>query len=145
MTAARPGPSLGEVIAKALGALEIHVVQLVAGPVGSQMHQNSDAQGCRSGDVDLLRAQQRNVPKPDAARGGGREYRVDIGRGGEHHADQVVVVDTVAVEHDLDERLGALGDLLDSVGVDRGRAAQGADGFSHRSATLVRWLADGRR
>ena len=50
-----------EVIAEAFRPLEVHVVQLRAGPVGVEVHQHADALRLPTLDVELARAQQGDV------------------------------------------------------------------------------------
>src|SRR3954447_10018561 len=69
---------LGEVIAEPLGPLEVHVVQLVAGLGGVDVHHHPDAHRGGGGDVELTRADERHVAEPDAARGRGRKDGVDV-------------------------------------------------------------------
>ena len=70
--AARRGASAGQVVAQALGALEVHVVQLGRGPLGRR---GASAPGCSSGraavDVELPGADQRHVAE---AEGRGRRW-----------------------------------------------------------------------
>ena len=84
---------------------------------------------------------ERHVAEPDRAGRGGREHRVDVVGGGEEDADEVVVVDAVALEHLLEQRDDPLVDLLGGVVVDGGGAAQGSDGSGHRRRCYVPGLA----
>src|SRR5204863_456424 len=76
--------------------------------------------------------------EPDTARGRGREHRVDVVGGREQDADDVVLVDVVALQHAGDERLDALGHLLGGVAVDSRGTPQGPNGGWHRGGSLLR-------
>src|SRR5581483_9385835 len=115
--------SVGQVIAEASSALEVHVVQLVAGPFGGEVHHHPDAQRRAALDRQLARADQGHVAEADGPRRRGGEHRRDVLGGGEQDADDVVVTDVVGLEHARHQGLDALGDLIGSVLVDCGRAA----------------------
>ena len=120
-------------------ALEVHVVQLVAGLrsvlrwIITRMHIGVPP------SMSSSRAQiSGHVAQPELAGRQGREGPVDVVGGGEQHADQVVVVEAVALEQRLEQGDHPLEQVLGLVDVDGGGAAQGADGGGHGAARLRR-------
>ena len=86
--------------------------------------------------VELAGADQGHVAQADGRAAVAGNIDVDVVGGREEDADDVVLADAVALEHAVHQRLHALGDLLDGVGVDRGRAAQ-RERHRARQATLA--------
>jgi len=115
--------SLGEVISKPPGPVEIYVVELVTGPVG--VHVGQDTQAARGGpdDIELAGTQQRDVPEPHRACGSGREHRHEVARRGEDDADEVVVAELVLLEKGIQQFRDANSDLFGYVGFDGRRPA----------------------
>ena len=70
---------------------------------------------------------------------------MDVVGGGEQDADEVVLVDVVALEHLDHQGLDPLVDLLVGVGVDGGRAARSARTAGDIDGNLVRWRPARRR
>ena len=79
-------------------------------------------------DVELLGAEQRHVAPAEVAGGLGGEHRVDVRRAGEPGADDVVVVEAVALDHGAEQLDDPLDDGVAGVVLDGGRAADGSDG-----------------
>jgi hypothetical protein len=96
-------------------------------------------QGVR--DVDLGGAHQRDVAHAELAGGQRRELRHQVGGRGEQDADDVVVLETVALQHRADEFTGRLEHLLPVVGVDLRRAPDGSDGHALSSFELQARIA----
>jgi hypothetical protein len=113
-----------QIVTERTGALEVHVMQLVAGSLRVAVHEDPDAHGLPAVDRELAGTQQRDVAEPDATSGGGRELRRQVVGSGEDDADEVVVLELVAGEDLLHQALGLLLDLLLGVLVARDRAAQ---------------------
>ena len=76
------GGSAGEVVAQALGALEVDVAQLRSRTIGVEVDEDPDAPGSARHDVELACAQQRHVADSELPGRLGRELRPDVvGRG----------------------------------------------------------------
>ena len=85
------------------------MVQLVAAPVGGHVHQHPDAHGAWRPSMSSSRAQISGTsPSPSSRAAVAGNMRVDVVGGGEQDADDVVVVDVVAIEHLLQQRDHAL-------------------------------------
>jgi hypothetical protein len=89
----------GEIGAELAGLVEVDVPQGVRIEATVEVHQDADTPGHVTGDLDLLGAQERDVSDPERSRCCGRELRVQIGRGREDNADEVIDDDPVAIEH----------------------------------------------
>ena len=125
-----PARSVGEVVAQDLRALEVHVVQLGAGPLGRR---RASAPGCtraRPPSMSSSWAQSSGTsPSPTRARRGRRERRVEVGGGGEEDADEVVVGRrSLRSNSSSSSACTRSCDLVGVVLVERGRAAQGSNG-----------------
>ena len=107
-------------------------LQLGAGPVGLDVHHHPHAALEGAVDVQLLGAEEGHVVEAGGARRGGREGAVQVGGGGEDHADHVVGAETVALEEGGEQRLHPHVHLLAGVLVEGGGAPQGSHG--HRRA-----------
>src|SRR6516165_4328085 len=131
----RPVPTthalLGEVIAQTPGPLEVDVVQLGPTPFGGHVHQDPHATTGAVNDFEFSGTDQRNVTETDPACRGGRKHRPDVVGGGEQDADEIILAQSVALQHGVYECLDALVDLLDVVVVERGGPTNGSYGSRH--------------
>ena len=125
--------SVGEVIAQLARAVEVDVVQLVAGTLGVQVHEHADAPSAsRPGTSISVAHSSGTAAEPERARRGRGEHRAEVGRGGEQDRDQVVARRAVALE-ELAEQLGrALGDRSAVSSSTVGRATERTDDLRHR-------------
>src|SRR5262245_59744095 len=101
------------------------------------MQHDADASTRSANYVDLLRPDEGNVAQPHRARRRRRVHRVDVAGCREQDADDVVVIDVVALEQLLQHGDHALGDVLWLVAVDCGRGAQGTHCCRHSHKVLA--------
>src|SRR5918994_1759665 len=144
-TTARPGSggrpsttseSARQVVAQVARTLEVHVVQLVAGDVGHQVDHHADAPGGAAIDVELACAHERHVAQAELAGRLGRERRPEVVGSREQHADQVVVLDRVALKESLEQGDHPFEQMVLLVDVDGGRTPQGSHGGWHGESSL---------
>ena len=110
----------------ALVAVVSHVPQLVTRLVAVAVHEHADASRHTVRHVLLHRAEQRDVVEAErGARRARRELRVEVGRGGEDDAHDIIGSEIVAGEELLDETRGLRVDLFPRVLVTRNRASHG--------------------
>ena len=131
-------PSVGEVIAEPLGAVEVDVVDLVPGPVGGDVQQDPDAVRHGAGDGELAGTDSGTAPNPIA----GRRWP------GTCETMSAVAVNRMLMmsssTRPLRSRIRSqqghdpLGDGLRGVRVDGGGAADGSDGGGHQPGMLLR-------
>ena len=95
------------------------------------MHHDPDAHRSGVHDVKLPSADQRNIAETSVARRSSRKGRMKIVSGGEQHADDVLMVDAVAIDHLLEERDRSLLDVVDGINLDGGGTSQGPNRCSH--------------
>src|SRR5687767_4395695 len=113
-------PSAG-VISECLRTVEVHVGDLVEGPVGVEVHEDPDHRRHRTLDRDLLGAHEWYATEshpPGRLRG---EGGAEVLRRREHDAHELLRVDLVALQHGRKQPLGG----------------------SEQRVTVVRWHADG--
>ena len=89
------------------------------------VHHDADTASSRILDVELTGADEWHVTKTGNTSGGGGEGRMDVISRGEQDADDVLMVDTVALDHFIEKSNGALLHLIDRVDVDCRGTAQG--------------------
>src|SRR5437879_1241421 len=130
------GASFREVIAQPPGALQVDVVQLGPAALGVQVHEHADAALGGARHAQLLGAEEGDVAQPDRPGRGGGEGGDHVGRGREDHADEVVLVDAVALEHGRDQAGNARVHLLPGVFVDGRGASERPHGGGHRRRML---------
>ena len=95
------------------------------------MHHDPDAHRSGVHDVKLPSADQWNIAETSVARRCGRKGGMKIIRSGEQHADDVLMVDTIAIDHLLEERNRSLLDVVDGINLDGGGTSQGPNRCIH--------------
>ena len=91
------------------------------------MHHDPDTHRSGIADVEFTSADQWNITETSVACGGRREGGVKIIRRREQHADDVLMVDSIAINHLVEKRDRSLLDVIDGINVDGGGTAQGPD------------------
>ena len=95
------------------------------------MHQHTDAERSCPSDIELACTDKRNIAEPNVASSRSREHRMDVVGRREEHANDVVVIDAVALDHLFKQRDRAGSNIVDGVGINGGGAAKRSDNRSH--------------
>lgn len=93
--------------------------------IGGDVHHDADTASSRILDVELAGADEWHVSKTSNTSGGCGKGRMDVISRGEQDADDVIVVDTIALDHFIEKSNGALLHLIDGIDVDCRGTAQG--------------------
>jgi len=96
--------------------------------LGVEVHHHPDAPLGAALDIELAGTDQGHVAQPVLAGRRRRERAVQVVGGGEEDADQVVVIESVAIEHRLEQLQDPLGHVLLGVDVQGGGTPQGSHG-----------------
>jgi hypothetical protein len=99
-------------------------MKVFPGLLAVEMHEHSDRVLHPVDDAELARAEQRHVAQTEGTRCGRGELGREVVGGSEDNADQLVVVDVVALEHGFHQRLRRAFDLFLGVVGAGGRTPQ---------------------
>src|SRR5690606_14766556 len=97
-----------DVLAQGGRGPQVHMRDVGAGLVGLDVREHPHDAGHGALDVEFLGTDQRDVDDAELAGGGRREVAVQVGGGREPDADQVVGVQTVALQNGGEQRADLL-------------------------------------
>jgi hypothetical protein len=95
------------------------------------MHQYADAERSCPSDIEFAGTDERNIAEPDVASSRGREHRMDVVGRSEENADDVVMLDAIALDHLFKQRNRARSNIVGGISINGGGAAKRSDSRSH--------------